>query len=408
MIYLSDVKRLDKQFIANTYRRAQVDIVSGKGAIVTDGEGREYVDFTSGLGVNLLGYSHTGWNAAVERQLQETAHVSNLFFSRPQVQLAKTLCERTNLSKAIFTASGGEAVEVALFAARKYSVEKYSPHRTEVLVLSGGYHGATMLTRVASGQDYPGFSKETLQIKHIAPNDTQMLKENISENTCAIVIECIQAKSVLPLQKEYTDTLAKLCQNKDILLLVDETQTGLGRTGRFLCSSFYELEPDGIIFAKGLGGGLPIAATLLGEKMEDTLTEGDYRSTFGGNTLAAAGARAVLASINGKLLDDVAGKGRHLANSILEFPGVTAVTGKGLLLGVKLEQDYPVEDIKALCLAEGLLLVSGEDTLCLLPPLTITYPEMNRGLAVLEQVLKDYPKVVAERQRQQRILEERQ
>lgn len=391
-MFFSEIKRLDKQYVANTYARNDIDVEAGRGVVCTDGTGKRYIDFSSGIGVNSLGFTNEAWLSAVKEQLDSLAHVSNLFYTTPQMQLAKLLCERTGMKRVFFGNSGAEANEGAIKAARKYSSDKYSPERHEIITLVNSFHGRTIATLAATGQDvfHKNFGPFPEGFVYAEANNIEDLTAKISDKTCAIMIECIQGEGgVVPLEPEFTAAIAALCKEKDLLLVVDEVQTGVGRTGRFLCSRHYGLKPDIITLAKGLGGGLPIGAVLFGGKTKDTLGLSDHGSTFGGNPVVCAGAIEVIKAIDGKFLDDVAEKGAYLVEKLSAMEYVKSVTGKGLMLGIELAEEFTAGEVVKAGLRLGLILLTAKTKIRLLPPLTISYSEIDEGLALLEAVLAE-------------------
>lgn len=389
-MFFSEIQKLDQQYIAHTYKRMNLDVAAGSGATCTDDAGREYIDFSAGIGVNSIGFTNPAWVEAVKGQIDQLAHISNLYHTKPQIALAKALCERTGMKRVFFANSGAEANEGALKTARKYSSDKYSHERYEIITLVNSFHGRTIATLAATGQDsfHANFGPFPPGFAYAKANDLVDLESKVTEKTCAIFIECIQGEGgVIPLEPGFVKGVEKLCTEKDLLLMVDEVQTGVGRTGRFLCCEHYGIKPDVVTLAKGLGGGLPIGAVLFGEKTQDTLGPGDHGSTFGGNPIVCAGGNAVMESIDGKFLDDVADKGAYIAEKVKAMPGVTGVTGKGLMLGIALEDGLASGQLAADCIAGGLIILTAKEKLRLLPPLTISKAEIDKGLAVLEKVL---------------------
>ena len=383
--------QLYNEYIAHSYARNSLEISSGSGALCSDENGRPLIDLSSGIGVNSLGFVNKFWVEAVKGQLDTLAHTSNLYYTRPQAELAKRLCERTGMKRVFYANSGAEANEGMIKTARKYSSDKYSHDRCEIITLVNSFHGRTIATLAATGQDFfhNNFGPFPGGFVYSEANNPEDLKQKLTDKTCAIMIECIQGEGgVIPLDDEYISAVASLCKEKDILLLVDEVQTGVGRTGRFLCSEYWGLNPDVVSLAKGLGGGLPIGAVLFGEKTKDTLGPGDHATTFGGNPVICTGALAVMDAIDDVFLQNVVDKGAYLTEKILALPGVTGVTGKGLMLGASLEDGLVSGEIVANCIELGLVLLTAKAKLRFLPPLTITTEEIDKGVAILEQVLK--------------------
>lgn len=386
------LQQRDHLAIAGTYQRANLNLASGKSVWATSEEGPVYLDFSSGIGVNCLGFCHPDWIEAVSEQLRTLNHTSNLYYTKPAVQLAEQLCQRTNMNRVFFANSGAEANEAAIKTARKYSASRYSAKRYEIITLTNSFHGRTLATLAATGQEamHQQFGPFPPGFIHTPPNDLERLHQSITPNTCAILIECIQGEGgVRPLEPWFVDEIKQICETKDLLLIVDEVQTGVGRTGTFLCSEQYQLSPDLVTLAKGLGGGLPIGALLFGEKTKDTLTVGDHGSTFGGNPIVCAGACAVLAQIDDAFLQSVKQKGKHLRTRLRSMDMVAEVTGKGLLCGVTLKSSRPASQVVAACLERGLILLTAKERVRFLPPLTITMEELDRGLDLFEAVLCD-------------------
>lgn len=385
-----ELKQLDAAYIAGTYARNLQDIREGQGARCRDGSGRELIDFSSGIGVNSVGYTNPLWVDAVKGQIDKLAHISNLYYTEPMALLAKALCQRTGMQKVFFGNSGAEANEGALKTARKYMSDNYPGKRDTILTLVNSFHGRTIATLAATGQE--GFHK------HFGPfpegfvyaeaNNIEDLQAKLTPEVGAIFIECVQGEGgVQPLEQSFADAIAKVCKEQDILLMVDEVQTGVGRTGKFLAVEHYGLAPDVITLAKGLGGGLPIGAVLFGEKTKDTLGKGDHGSTFGGNPICCVGSLAVLDIIDDAFLAEVAVKGDYLQEKLKALSGVAGVTGKGLMVGIKLAECIATGDVVKSCLEAGLIALTAKDKVRLLPPLTITNGEIDAGLAILADVL---------------------
>lgn len=385
-----DIKHLSQTYLADTYTRIDVLPAHGAGASFVDADGKAYVDFSSGIGVNSLGFTNPAWVAAVKAQLDKLAHASNYYYTRPQAELARLLCERTGMRRVFFGNSGTEANEGALKTARKYSGDKYGPGRCEIITLENSFHGRTIATLAATGQDvfHKSFGPFPAGFVYAKANDLADLLAKAGGNTCAVMIECIQGEGgVVPLEEAFVQGIAKLCAERDILLIVDEVQTGAGRTGKFLCCEHYGVRPDIVTLAKGLGGGLPIGAVLFGEKTQDTLGRGDHGTTFGGNPVVCAGAKAVLESIDDGFLARVREKGAYLEQALRAMPGVTGVSGRGMMLGASLEEGLAAGEVVGACAGRGLLVLTAKEKVRLLPPLTITQKEMDAGLAILESVL---------------------
>lgn len=387
-----EIKALDSKNVAQSYGRFDVAIERGEGATLWSPEGKEYIDFTSGIGVSCLGYGNERWVNAITEQAKKLGHISNLFYSEPYAKLAATLCERTDMQRVFFANSGGEANEGMIKCARKYSYDKYGKDRSTIITLVQSFHGRTITTLSATGQDvfHNYFFPFTQGFRYAVANDIQSLKNQIGDDVCAVMIELIQGEGgVLPLDKTYVYELASICKEHDILLLVDEVQTGVGRTGSLFCFQQYGIEPDVVSFAKGIAGGLPMGGLLFGAKTADVFTPGTHATTFGGNPVAAAAANTVLDIMDADFLNSVREKGDYIRNTVISWnlPVVTKVKGLGLMIGIAVESIAP-KDVVIKCIENGLLaLTAGKDTVRLLPPLTISMEEIDKGLAILKAVL---------------------
>lgn len=383
------LKDNDQSYIAGTYARFPLEAASGKGAICTDTQGRQYIDFSTGIGVNALGFCDQVWVEAVCKQAATLQHISNLYYTQPMVTLAETLCKRTGMKKVFFCNSGAEANEGVIKTARKYSADKYGTGRHTILTLKNSFHGRTITTLAATGQDvfHKNFDPFTEGFDWIEPNNLDDFHAHLTDGVCAVMIELVQGEGgVVPLDADYVTTLAQICHERDILLIVDEVQTGMGRTGKLLCCEHYGITPDLVSLAKGLGGGLPIGAVLFGEKCANTLGAGDHGTTYGGNPVACAGANAVLARLDAALLAQVAEKGAYIIERVLKMNHVCSVEGKGLMLGITLD-GADSKTLATQCLAHGLIILTAKAKLRMLPPLTITYEEIDAGLKILNEVL---------------------
>lgn len=380
----------DSQFIAHTYGRFKLAAVEGKCAACVGEDGREYVDFSSGIGVNALGFCDAGWIGAVTRQAASLQHISNLYYTQPMTTLAKALCERTFAKKVFFCNSGAEANEGILKAARKYSSDKYGPGRHTIIALENSFHGRTIATLSATGQEafHRHFGPFVDGFRFVKAGDLAALREAAAGgDVCGILLELIQGEGgVVPLDQEFVQEAASICAARDILLMTDEVQTGVGRTGAFLCAENYGLTPDLCSLAKGLGGGLPIGAVLLGEKCEATFGPGDHGTTFGGNPVCCAGAVAVMDRMTDALMAEVRQKGAYITEKVLAMPHVASVEGMGLMLGITLD-GVDSREAAAACLEHGLIILTAKAKLRMLPPLTVSYPEIDRGLNSLNEVL---------------------
>lgn len=372
--------------MAETFSRFPVAIERGEGATLFDTEGKRYVDFGSGIAVNIFGANDEKWKAAVIDQLSRIQHVSNYYYSEPQLDLAELLCFRTGAKRVFFANSGAEANECALKAARKYSFEKYGEGRKKIISLNGSFHGRTLFTLTATGQEafHRFFGPFVPEVVSVDANMQAVEKE--SENACAVIIECVQGESgVEALDQGFVRALRAFCDEHDILLICDEVQSGNGRTGKFCAYEHYGITPDIMTTAKGLGGGLPIGACLFFEKTEHTLKPGDHGSTFGGNPVCCAGAVSIVSRLTEDFLLEVQGKAEYLRAKLKGFDGVKRVSGLGLMIGLEVEK--PAKEIAQNCLKRGLLVLTAHEKVRIVPPLNITKTEMDEGLTILREVL---------------------
>ena len=383
---MSELKTIDKEYIANTYARFPVELVSGKGSLVYDESGREYIDMGSGIGVTAFGIADDEWKAAVTRQLGKLQHMSNLYYTEPCARLAKLLCEKTGMKKVFFCNSGAEANEGAIKAARKYAAEKKGPDYFTIVTLENSFHGRTLTTLAATGQAHYHelFQPLTPGFVHAPANDLEAVKTAALQNkAAAVLIECIQGEGgVIPLQKDFVTGLAAFCKAEDILLMVDEVQTGNGRTGELYAYMNFGVQPDVVSTAKGLGGGLPLGAVLFGEKTEFTLGAGDHGSTFGGNPVCCAGALSILSRIDDKLLADVKKKSAMAFAALQGAPGVESVSGMGLMIGIKPVK--PASDVVKACMENGVLCLTAKDKVRLLPALNIPEDILMKAIEVIK------------------------
>lgn len=381
-------KQYDDEYIIHSYGRFPVLLTKGKGATVQDDTGKTYIDFTSGIGVNALGFCDDNWVQAVSTQLQSLQHTSNLYYTEPCIQAAKLLCEKSGMKKVFFGNSGAEANEGVIKAARKYSFLKYGASRNKIIALQNSFHGRTMAALSATGQDaYHNFFFPFVDgFVFAKANDFADILFKMTDDVCAVILETVQGEGgVVPLDKEYVQAVAKACKEKDILLIVDEVQTGMGRTGSLFSYQQFGIQPDLVSCAKGLGGGLPIGAVLFGEKTETVFVPGDHGSTFGGNPVVCAGAVHILNTMDEAFLQDVQKKGAYLKEKIEKMPHVENVAGLGMMLGIQL--DVEAKPVINALLEAGLLVLSAKTKIRLLPPLTITQEELDKGLTILEQTL---------------------
>ena len=373
-----------------SYARFDVVLDSGKGAVAVDVNGKEYIDFGAGIGVNSLGYCDDGWVKAVSEQAARIQHCSNLYYNTQQTLLAQELCEMSGWAGVFFANSGAEANECAIKLARKYSFDHYGPGRDEILTLENSFHGRTVTTLSATGQDafhqyfYPftgGFA--------YAQAGEEFLSR-MGDQTCAVILEAVQGEGgVIPLEQEFVQSVAEECRKRDILLIFDEVQTGIGRTGKLLGYEHFGVQPDVVTLAKGLGGGLPIGACLCAEKYVNVLSAGQHGSTFGGNPVVCAGARYVLATVGKQdFLDEVMRKGQYLKKELSGYAHVKSVRGLGMMLGAELD-GIEAKTVAVKCAEKGLLVLTAKTALRLLPPLNINEEELARGLKILKSVLEE-------------------
>ncbi len=382
-----NVIELDKKYVAPTYSRFPVNIVSGKGSVVYDCDGKKYIDLGSGIAVNSFGVCDEQWIAAVTEQLHKFQHTSNLYYSEPCAKLAKMLCDRTGMCNVFFSNSGAEANECAIKAARKYGSDKKGSDCSTIVTLKNSFHGRTLTTLAATGQDafHQYFQPLTPGFVHCdaTPQD---LKKAVSENNvAAIMFEVVRGEGgVLPLDEEFVDAMAALAQSNDILLIADEVQIGNGRSGMLYGYMNYGIKPDIVTTAKGIGGGLPIGITMLGEKVKDVFTPGLNGSTFGGNPVCCAGALNILERIDDNLLNEVKEKSKYIFSELSGAEGIESVTGMGLMIGVKTKK--PAKEVAAECINNGVLVLTAKDKVRLLPALNIPFDLLESGIQTLKRV----------------------
>ena len=387
-----NTKEKDLKYIMHTYGRYDVALKSGKGATAYDEDGKKYIDVSSGIGVNSLGYCEDGWADAVSAQAKTIQHMSNYFYSEQASNLAEKLCTLTGLSKVCFGNSGAEANECAIKIARKYSFDKYGADRNEIITLRDSFHGRTVTTLSATGQDvfHNFFFPFTQGFKYVQANDLELLKSEITEKTCAVMLEVIQGEGgVNILDKTYVQSLVKLCNEKDILVIIDEVQTGIGRTGKLFAFENYGTSPDLVTVAKGLGGGLPIGLCMCNEKLKDVMTPSTHGTTFGANPVVCAGANYVLDKVaDENFLAEINKKGEYLEEQLLKLDKVKAVRRMGLMVGIELESG-DAHDIAVKCVENGLLIITAKTLLRMLPPFVITYEEIDEAIEILKKTLSD-------------------
>lgn len=382
----NSIQERDEQYVANTYQRFNVCLTKGKNATVISDEGKTYIDFTSGIGVNSLGFCDDLWMEAIRDQLALMQHCSNLYYSKPSTDLAQELIKRSTFEKALFLNSGAEANECAIKIARKYGNK--SGGRNEIITLNGSFHGRTMAALTATGQ--PSFHKDFQPfVEGFSYGELSIdsIKSLMTEKTCGILIELIQGEGgVRSLTPSFVKELETLCKDKDLIFMIDEIQTGIGRTGTLFAYEGYGCKPDILTFAKGIGGGLPIGGVLIGEKVKNVLGPGDHGSTFGGNPVISAGALVVLKRLTPNFLKDVENKGQIIMDALATMKSVKNISGKGLMIGFHVD-GQEAKDVAKLALAEGLLILTAKDKVRLLPPLTISWEEIRKGLDILKKVI---------------------
>lgn len=384
-----NTKELDNQYVAHAYGRFDVALTKGQGSTLYDENGKKYIDFGSGIGVTAFGINDPVWTKAVEEQLHRVQHTSNLYYTAPCAKLAQLLCEKSGMKKVFFGNSGAEANEGAIKFARKYSFDKYGAGRSTIITLVNSFHGRTITTLAATGQDsfHTVFDPFTPGFKYCPANDIEALQAAATDDVCAVLFECVQGEGgVNNLSPTFVRAIAKLAKEKDILIAVDEVQTGNGRTGTYFAYQQYGITPDIVTTAKGLGGGLPIGAVLFGEKLQDTMTPGSHGSTFGGNPVVAAGACSIVERIDDDFLSEVQRKSEKIRTALAKVKGVQSISGMGLMLGI--ETDKPAGEVAKDCLANGLLILTAKTKLRLLPALNISDAELDEGLEILKGVLE--------------------
>ena len=385
-----NTKELDNEYIAHSYGRFDVCLTKGKGSTLYDEQGKKYIDFGSGIGVSAFGICDDEWVNAVSEQLNKVQHTSNLYYTEPCAVLAKMLCEKTGMKRVFFANSGAEANEGAIKFARKYSFDKYGEGRSTIITLIDSFHGRTITTLAATGQDmfHTTFGPFTPGFKYCPANDVEALKQMISDDVCAVMFECIQGEGgVNILTPEFIGAINDIAEKNDILMIVDEVQTGNGRTGKYFAYENYGIKPDIVSTAKGLAGGLPMGAVLFGEKLKDAVTPGSHGSTFGGNPIAAAGAISIVKRLDDEFLAEVSRKGDYIKQNLLSIKGVKSVDSMGLMLGISTDKD--AGEIAKSCLENGLLVLTAhKNKVRLLPALNISYDEINQGLKILKEVIE--------------------
>ena len=387
---MDSIISIDKEYVAGTYGRFPVELVSGKGSLILGADGKEYIDMGTGIGVTAFGIADDTWAAAVTEQLGTLQHTSNLYYTQPCAKLAKLLCEKTGMKKVFFSNSGAEANECAIKYARKYSADKKGKAFYNIITLVNSFHGRTLTTLAATGQEHYHelFQPLTPGFLHVEAGDLDGLKKLVAENpTAGILMECVQGEGgVIPLTKEFVTGVAQLCKEQDIPLMIDEVQTGNGRSGKLYSYMHFGIQPDIVSTAKGLGGGLPIGATLLSEKVQNALGFGDHGSTYGGNPVCCAGAISIISRLDEAFLAQVQEKSAYVFNALEGAQGVENVTGLGLMIGVKTVK--PAKDVVAACMEQGVLCLTAKDKVRLLPALNIPMEQLQKAVEILKEACK--------------------
>lgn len=391
-----NTKKKTDTYVTPTYARFPLTIVRGEGYLLYDDEGNDYIDFTAGIGVNSLGYGHEKWVAETQYQLETLQHMSNLFYTNPSAKVAEKLCDKTGMEHVLFVNSGAESNEVAIKVARKWG-HQYSPTKHKILTLKNSFHGRTVTTLSATGQDsfHKHFYPFTEGFDFVEANNNKELLEKVDDDVCAIMIEVVQGEGgVIPLEKSFLEKVADITDKQDILLIIDEVQTGIGRTGKLFAYQHFGLKPDIVTSAKGLGSGLPIGAALLGEKVKDVLHPGDHGTTYGGNPVAAAGANVVLDTLDEAFLEAVTKNGELLKEKLEAIEEVKSVSGLGLMIGVEFKT-VNAKEVISKAIKEGVLFLTAQERLRMLPPLIIDEAAIEKAVSTLETILQKKPEGVA-------------
>lgn len=388
---MSEIIKTDNEYVANTYARFPLVLKEGKGSLVYDETGREYIDMGSGIGVTAFGIADDEWQAAVAKQLGKLQHMSNLYYTEPCAELAKLLCAKTGMKKVFFANSGAEANECAIKTARKWGCENKGEEYSTIVTLVNSFHGRTITTLAATGQEHyhEDFKPLTPGFVYAEANDLESVKKLVAENkVCAVMFECVQGEGgVIPLTAQFVQGLAELAEKENFLLIADEVQTGNGRTGELYAYMNFGIKPDIVSTAKGLGGGLPLGACLMGEKTGNVLKFGDHGSTFGGNPVCCAGALSIISRIDGALLSQVKQKSEYIVDELSGSDGVESVSGMGLMLGIKTKK--PVKDVLNECMANGVLCLTAKDKLRLLPALNIPMDVLVRAVDIIKAACRE-------------------
>ena len=384
------ITSLDKSFVASTYGRFPLELERGKGALLYGADGKEYIDMGTGIAVNVFGVCDDEWTKAVKEQLDKLAHTSNLYYTEPCAKLAQLLCSKTGMKKVFFSNSGAEANECAIKVARKYSFQKYGEGRNTIVTLKNSFHGRTVTTLSATGQDsfHTDFMPFTDGFVYAeANNKGEVVTLAKEHNACAVMLELVQGEGgVMKLDDSFVIEVADFCKRNDILLIIDEVQTGNGRTGSLYAYQQFGIIPDIVSTAKGLGGGLPIGATMLGEKVQDTLTPGSHGSTFGGNPVCCAGAYNIISRIDDELLNAVKQKSKYIFDELSDTDGIRSVSGMGLMIGLETEKD--AKEVVAACREKGVLVLTAKTKVRLLPPLNIDDELLKKAVEIIKECVK--------------------
>ena len=388
---MSEIIKTDNEYVANTYARFPLVLKEGKGSLVYDETGREYIDMGSGIGVTAFGIADDEWQAAAAKQLGKLQHMSNLYYTEPCAELAKLLCAKTGMKKVFFANSGAEANECAIKTARKWGCENKGEEYSTIVTLVNSFHGRTITTLAATGQEHyhEDFGPLTPGFVYAEANDLESVKKLVAENkVCAVMFECVQGEGgVIPLTAQFVQGLAELAEKENFLLIADEVQTGNGRTGELYAYMNFGIKPDIVSTAKGLGGGLPLGACLMGEKTGNVLKFGDHGSTFGGNPVCCAGALSIISRIDGALLSQVKQKSKYIVDELSGADGVESVSGMGLMLGIKTKK--PVKDVLNECMTNGVLCLTAKDKLRLLPALNIPMDVLVRAVDIIKAACRE-------------------
>lgn len=381
----------EKEYIAGTYARFPVELAEGNGSLVYDGNEKEYIDLASGIAVNSFGMADDEWVEAVTVQASMLSHTSNLYYSKPCADLAEMLCQKTGMKKVFFSNSGAEANECAIKAARLWALKNKGEGNSTIITLKNSFHGRTITTLAATGQDafHTDFGPFTPGFVYAQANDIESVRKLAESNNCAaIMMETIQGEGgVLPLQDEFVKGVAKIAKEKNMLVIIDEVQTGNGRTGKLYSYMHYGITPDIVSTAKGLAGGLPLGCTMFGEKVKDVLTPGSHGSTFGGNPICCAGAISILSRLDDEMLSQIAKKGEYIVSRLSKCPKVKSIAGKGLMLGIECEKS--AKDVIASAMKKGVLVISAKNKVRLLPPLNIPFELLETAIDRLIEAIED-------------------